>query len=631
MDSTEQKENDNHDSETIRLELEEARTRIDLYEFQIANLRSDLEQIKMHAVLTNLGGAPQFMPSNENMYSEPLRGVPPSTETPDENIDSRGMRRNLDTAVKTVAAIDQQLQNAQKRIAELETDLNNQQQKISKEHTEVIRQLEDEIKEKEGRLQSLAPVADARLESEKQLQCRIKELEEEILKKDIEIAEHKQNFETQTASIAQELEMRLQQLEVQIKEKEAGILAEKQEIEASADTRIDELSRKITELECDIEARGLRITELESLLEEIRHDSDTESNAKLIEFKQEAARERDARNALHRESEERIESQKREYEEKIQKLADEISEKDNHIAGLSRDRDDARTAVNEDHFLKREYLDLQQQLLESQKQTNDATQQIQALNMEIESKTETENMLRQLEVRLEESEKQYRALLEKHETLKKENEELELVCRDGEQQSRDIHDEHSLELRNIREDYEKRLTHHTERLQGEYLEIRQMIQQRENGMERLREQIAALSAENKSLSAENRELIVELASEKQKVEEYVKQSYDDVKQKMLDQFIANPSPAVLIELRQLFLKTRRYLDAVRTFRQVLVDPRNQKYTPAVCLLVGEFYKLAGRADDASFYLANPLIKEDSYAQYLFRKIASEKSREQPSN
>jgi len=42
--------------------------------------------------------------------------------------------------------------------------------------------------------------------------------------------------------------------------------------------------------------------------------------------------------------------------------------------------------------------------------------------------------------------------------------------------------------------------------------------------------------------------------------------------------------------------------------------------PAVCLLVGEFYKLAGRQEESSFYLANPLIRDDPFARELIQKI-----------
>jgi chromosome segregation ATPase len=604
MDSTEHTENGNNGAESMRLELEEARTRIDLYEFQIANLRSDLEQIKMHAVLTELGGAPQFVPPHESVFSESMAAA---ADNRDDGIDSRGMKQNLDAAMKTVASFDRELQDAKKtivaqqqRISDLENTAAEERKQISSEFETVIKGLETDIRERENRLQSIEPIADAHHESENLLRERVSELEDDINKKNEEIAELQQNFETRTAAIAQELEQRLALLEEQIKEKEAGILAEKQSCETSAGERINELSERLAALNSDAAARDARIEELEN----------------------ELSREREIKSAFEKEAEERIDTLKREHDGKIHGLADEISAKNALLAGMERDRDDAHTAVKEDHFLRTEFLELQQQLLESQKRTDEAKEQICALQVEMELKKEMELRLRQIEARLEEAAGEYRELEERYNALKKANEDLELERREGEQQGRDVHEEHAREIRDIREEYEKRLTHHTGRLQGEYLEIRQIIQQRETVMDRLREQISTLSGENKSLSAENRELVMELADAKQKVQEYVKQGYDDVKQKMLDQFIANPSPAVLIELRRLFLDTRRYLDAVRTFRQVLVDPRNQKYTPAVCLLVGEFYKLAGRADDAAFYLANPLIKEDSYAQYLLRKITA---------
>lgn len=601
METEEHTDNQAIEAEPLRLQLDEARARIEIYEFQIANLRGDLEQIKMHAVLTNLGGAPQIMPPQENMFFEPVR---------EKGIALDGMRQNLEAAMKTVANLDRQLAGAKRNLAERDRK---------------IEEFETGIRERESRPPSGEIDADARREAESLLRNRIDELEKEIEQKNRELAEVQQNFDGKTTALAGELEQRLQQLEEQIKEKEAGILAEKQSMEEETRVRIEELTNRAAGLESDTAARGLRIAELEALLDAERRESDGRSSAQFTELENLLNREREQREAAEKDAAQRIEELTKTYEEKIRALTDEVAARDNRIAEMELERDSVARVVADDHFLRREFLDLQQELVESKKQTGEAREKVRGLEVELEARREMELRIAQLDTRLEESEKECRSLREQCDALKQEKQELELSCRTGEEKSRDTEDTHAQEIRGIREDYEKRLNHHTERLRNEYLEIRQMIQQRENVMEQLREQIAALTRENKSLSAENKELNVELATSRRKVDEFVKQSYDDVKQKMLEQFAANPSPAVLIELRRLFMETRRYLDAVRTFRQLLVDQRNQKYTPAVCLLVGEFYRLAGRADDAAFYLANPLIKEDSYAQYLLRKITAEQA------
>ena len=627
MDTDEHTDKQANDSEPLRLQLEEARTRIEIYEFQIANLRGDLEQIKMHAVLTNLGGAPQLIPPLENMFIEPAR---------DKGIALDGMRQNLEAAVKTVAALDRQLCDAKKSLAErnqkieeTEKDSNIEKDKISSELNEVIRGLEADIKERENRSQSDKAETNAQGESEAPLRSRIQELEKEIEQKNRELADAQQHFDDKTRTLAGELEQRLQQLEAQIKEKEAGILAEKQRIEEEARVRIEELTRQAAGLESDAAANGLRIAELETILDAERRESGDRSSGQFAELENLLNREREQREAAEKKTAQRIEELTKTYEEKMKALTDDVAARDNRIAAMEQERDSTARVVADDHFLRQEFLDLQQELVESKKQTEEEREKVRGLEVELEARREMELRIAQLDTRLEESEKECRALREQCDALKREKVELEHSCRTEEELSRDTKDTHAQEIRDIREDYEKRLNHHTERLRNEYLEIRQMIQQRENVMEQLREQIATLTQENKSLSAENKELNMELATTRRKVDEFVKQSYDDVKQKMLEQFAANQSPAVLIELRQLFMETRRYLDAVRTFRQLLVDQRNQKYTPAVCLLVGEFYKLAGRADDAAFYLANPLIKEDSYAQYLLRKITAEQATTDP--
>lgn len=81
-----------------------------------------------------------------------------------------------------------------------------------------------------------------------------------------------------------------------------------------------------------------------------------------------------------------------------------------------------------------------------------------------------------------------------------------------------------------------------------------------------------------------------------------------------------PSIETILALRKLFASDRRFDEGVRVFRKMLTNSRNSRFLPALCLVIGEFFRHMGRAEEANFYLTNPLIKNDSFAQHLLRNM-----------
>lgn len=315
----------------------------------------------------------------------------------------------------------------------------------------------------------------------------------------------------------------------------------------------------------------------------------------------------------------------------IELLAGRIDEQHRHI----KNRDvhiqllKEKIEINEDNLRNnyvsaREFEDLKQRLEEyrSVKRT---------LEIELRIKEDVEQRLAEAkeahEIALKEIE-DYRAKLENIEAghlektaaIESEWREREATAAEEHERLKKQVEELTAELDHSKDFADKAIAHHTERLRKEYSDMRALLQQHDESMRRLRDDVERLQKENAGLNSENKELILELNSSRRKSESLLVENYAGMKQKLAEKFAENTSPGVLLEMRQFFIETKQYIDAVRTFRQLLVDPKNQKLMPAVCLLVGEFYKLAGRKEEAAFYLANPLIREDSYAQYLLRKI-----------
>jgi len=167
---------------------------------------------------------------------------------------------------------------------------------------------------------------------------------------------------------------------------------------------------------------------------------------------------------------------------------------------------------------------------------------------------------------------------------------------------------------------ETRLAQLKERMRAEYREMQGLMQEYDEAMAGFREQVDSLTRDNAVLKERNRKLAEHVKAVRKQAESAQPSGIDDARKKLLRKFESEPTAETLMELRRLFLGARAYQEAVRTFRQLLVDPKNQKFMPAVCLLVGEFYKLAGRQEESSFYLANPLIRDDPFARELIQKI-----------
>ena len=154
----------------------------------------------------------------------------------------------------------------------------------------------------------------------------------------------------------------------------------------------------------------------------------------------------------------------------------------------------------------------------------------------------------------------------------------------------------------------------------EMAELSAKAEEREEKLRKMAVELEDVKKENARMRQVNFELAARIKAAKKAVPDTAAAGFADKKKALLDKFSGDSSPATLLEIRELFLGAKKFDEAVRTFRQLLIEPKNQKFMPAVCLLVGEFYNLAGRTEEASFYLANPLIREDSFAQRLLDKI-----------
>lgn len=96
--------------------------------------------------------------------------------------------------------------------------------------------------------------------------------------------------------------------------------------------------------------------------------------------------------------------------------------------------------------------------------------------------------------------------------------------------------------------------------------------------------------------------------------------YEKKKDDLIAMMENEPSMEAIFAMRHLFLNGKQYDDGIGAFRKMLTNPRYSRFLPAICLVVGEMLKLAGRVEEANFYLTNPLIRNDSFAQHLLRKM-----------
>ena len=257
-------------------------------------------------------------------------------------------------------------------------------------------------------------------------------------------------------------------------------------------------------------------------------------------------------------------------------------------------------------------------------QYEDAEQQLAAMRAERDA---AEDRAGDLAMQLDGAEHEARILRERYEAFKQESlqreQRMSSESRTAARQLCHLQEQEKQlrrELEQARTAGDKRLDQLTERMRSEYTELQGLMGEYDQAMAELREQVDSLKRDNAVLTERNRKLAAHVkAAHKQAAAESAAVS-EDQRKKLVARFGAEPSAEVLLELRQMFLGTRAYQEAVRTFRQLLVDPRNQKFMPAICLLVGEFYKLAGRQEEASFYLANPLIRDDPFAREIIQKI-----------
>ena len=249
-----------------------------------------------------------------------------------------------------------------------------------------------------------------------------------------------------------------------------------------------------------------------------------------------------------------------------------------------------------------------------------------------------EDRAESLHMELEDARHRTDVMRERYETFKTESMRREEQAADA--QRSELRRMRTLEQQNTRlqdelehartqtAEQEKRVARNAERMRGDYQQMQELIKDHDRAMAELREKAESLKRDNAVLKERNRKLAAHVkAAHKQATADSAAVS-DETRKELIARFGKQPSSDTLMELRSLFLGTRAYQEAVRTFRQLLVDPRNQKFMPAICLLVGEFYKLAGRQEEASFYLANPLIRDDPFAREIISRIKKSQAAKQ---
>ncbi|MEW5945879.1 MAG: hypothetical protein AB1742_06735 [bacterium] len=91
--------------------------------------------------------------------------------------------------------------------------------------------------------------------------------------------------------------------------------------------------------------------------------------------------------------------------------------------------------------------------------------------------------------------------------------------------------------------------------------------------------------------------------------------------RLVEKVNREPTVENLFALRQWFMRSGRYEEGVKVFRGFFAKPKNHRLLPSICLVVGELLKLSGRGKEAAFYLGNPMVKNDSFAQYLMRNLS----------
>lgn len=184
------------------------------------------------------------------------------------------------------------------------------------------------------------------------------------------------------------------------------------------------------------------------------------------------------------------------------------------------------------------------------------------------------------------------------------------------------------ELEKARILHQQRVSQIQERMRTQYREMQDLMREYDEAMAALREESGTLKRDNEALKQRNLRLADLVKAAHNRAEASSPAAVDDARRKLLRKFESAAGADTLMELRALFLGASAYQEAVRTFRQLLVDPKNQKFMPAICLLVGEFYKLAGRQEESSFYLANPLIRDDPFAREIIARIKQSKTARQ---
>lgn len=582
-----------------------ADAQVELYQFQVRNLRKDLEQIKLHSVLSNLGGPVVISEREEVRVVAEEQQEPqfpsPVAETAPEEFDETPFIAALEPGPASVdldALLDWYL--------------------ATPEPPEAHEPVRHCVFAEEPR--SVKPV----------LLGEEAEVAEEQKDDAADGAQTDRREDYSISGMRQNLIACMDTITMLLRK-----VARERERVGNRDTLIQLLKDKSEIAEQNVSAEYVPAAAHALLLQKFE-ELKNECRVLELEIGERGAHEENLNNAAARieKLEEEIKSQKELYNALANEKEAMARERDEMAAGLDKQMEEFRGKMKS---LAGDQLRAGMEIVEQLEKENAAltkesgalkeeiariTREFGEHNIELQGRIDsiTEEKERIMEQRLPALERLNEELSGDIVSLKR---ELEALKTAGEMDISRL----SARIRQLEEEKviaanaaEERMELEARRAQDERDELLAAAAARDEENKRLVKDMREIRAENALQKKTNFELMSRMELARHKTRETADKNFPDIKRKLLDKFAADSSPASLLELRRLFLNTRKYDEAVRTFRQLLIEPGNQKYMPTVCLLVGEFYNLSGRTEEASFYLANPLIKDDPFAQRLLNTI-----------
>lgn len=583
-----------------------ADAQVELYQFQVRNLRKDLEHIKLHSVLSNLGGPVVISESPEaasvaDKQHGAMPGKPPRPVPAAEGLDDTPFLVTFEPEPDSVdleALLEWYLEppDAPRARAEEERPATRAVSRIKdrEEKTEAAGEPpagNTEAAWAGGREEySISGVRQnliACMETIVMLSRKVNEERTRVGNRDMLIQLLKDKGEIEEQKVLDEFVPAAEHAILMQKFNELEDEYRKLELETS---NIGAHEEKLNEANTRIEKLGGEIKSLNGRIEALSNE------------KQAIAAERDDASAA-------FEKQMADFREKMKSLAG----------------DQLRSGMEIVEQLEKDNAALGKECGSLREEISRVTREYGEQNMELQARIDllTEEKERVLEQRIPALERLNEELSGDIVLLKRESEGLKRLREKEAKESGERILALQEETAGGKIAAEERLEATIARMEKEHADLLKVIDERDAGISRLEKDMRDVRAENILQKKTNFELMSRMETARQKTRDTADKKFPDIKRKLLDKFAADSSPASLLELRRLFLNTRKYDEAVRTFRQLLIEPGNQKYMPTVCLLVGEFYNLGGRTEEATFYLANPLIKDDPFAQRLLNTINAE--------